>query len=331
MAFDGAECLLYAVSAKRDMPWSAFKAAADALLLPDPAVAPNIGRVRSLAASIGDGLGHWDILRTEGGATRICAAPPTLARLPWPGLPRAVLCGSRSPDTLTEIAAAAARPSVEIRKRRFHPFAPTRFEVTARSEALLSAFAEEIGVYYTPDPPAWRLATASCGLHEYIQTLDWSPYSDLNWPCREFDSDRLAFGPITKQPRSEPDRSRPRLLSYQHPAGWARRNRLTWGGKMTPIDSSWGRFLVIAASGKQVLRVDKRSGTVRTPRTVPLPRLLGRALTLASGESGRTEPGPVCGDHIFAGVPASIIDVVVDKLAQESVSAERLIGGQPRD
>lgn len=330
MTFDGGDLLLYAVSASRDMQWPAFRSAADVLLSLDASIAPDMRRLRSLAASMGDALGHWDVLVEDGATARICTAPPSLARLPWPGFPRAVLCGSRSPDTLAMVAAAAAFTEITLRQRHVHSYAPTRIEVTARTDAELAGFADRLGVHYAPEPVAWLLASLSCSANEYIETLDWSSETELNWPYREFDLDRLAFGALGELPRRPQDPSQPRLLSYEHPGGWARRDRLIWAGKTAAVDRSWGRYIVLAAAGRRVLGVDKRHGTVGVPRQLPLPKLLARALTLCSGEPPRAARGTGLGEHVYSGVPAAIIDAVADKLTRDVVGVDRLLGGAVR-
>ena len=305
------------------MQWSVFKSAADTLLPLDSGTVPDMRRARSLAASMGDALGHWDLLAGDGAAARICVAPPSLARLPWPGLPRAVLCGSRSPDTLEAVVAAAAVAGVTMHQRRVHPYAPARIEVTAGTDAEVAGFADRLGVRYDQEPAAWLLASLSCSAREYIETLDWSPESELDWPCREFDLDRLAFGAFGEPPSGLRDSTQPRLLSYEHPAGWTRRDRLIWAGKTAAVDRSWGRYLVLAAAGKQVLRADKRHGTVGVPRYVPLPKLLARALVLCSGEPPRAAHGPRLGEQVYSGVPAAIIDAVTDKLTLDGMAVDR--------
>jgi len=325
VTFDGGDLLLYAVSARRDVQWPAFRNAADALLTLDSSITPDMRRARSLAASMGDALGHWDVLAGDGATARICIAPPSLACLPWPGLPRAVLCGSRSPDTLTAVAAAAASTEVTVRLRHIHPYAPARIEVTARTDAELASFADRLGVHHDPEPTAWLLASLSCSASEYVETLDWLPESELNWPCREFDPDRLAFGAFGQLPRGPRDPVQPRLLSYEHPAGWARRDRLTWAGKTAEVDRSWGRYLVLAAAGRRVLRVDKRHGIVGVPRQLPLPKLLARALTLSSGEPPRADQGPGLGEHVYWGVPAAISDAVANKLTLDVEGVNRML------
>lgn len=324
------ERLLYAISARRDVPWPAFRASCDALLTLDPALTPDMGRARSLAASIGNVLGHWDLIAAEDGPPRICIAPPVLARLPWPGLPRAVLCGARAPHTLDALNAAAARAGATATFRTVHPYAPIRLEVSGPTEAHLADVAAALAIRFAAEPPAWSLASMSAALGGYLDTLQWEPHAELNWPRQEFDPEQLAFGPLADAAVGPSDQVGPRLVSYRHPAGWTRRDRLILDGRSAPADRSWARYAVLAALETQVVRADRRAGTVAVPRQVPLPSLLARALALCSGEPPRTLPGPGLGLHAYSGVPAAIMHAVTTKLSQGPVGGDRLVEGAVR-
>jgi hypothetical protein len=96
--------VLFVLSARGELTWSEFRAVFDRLaaprvmsLLDERAPDARLG----LAALL-DELGHCDSHRSDYGSS-LLVARPLLARLPAPGLPRAVLCGSRSPETVTQI------------------------------------------------------------------------------------------------------------------------------------------------------------------------------------------------------------------------------------
>lgn len=322
--------LLYAISARRDVAWSAFRATCDSLLTLDPALSADMRGARSLAAAIGDSLGHWDLIATDDAPPRICIAPPVLARLPWPGLPRAVLCGARAPDTPEAVAAAAAQSDATVKFRTTHSYAPTRIEVTGASDTQLAALADALMIPFAAEPPAWSLAIGSGRLDQYLDTLQWEPHTELNWPRQEFDPERLAFGPLAPAPVAPTHLQGLRLVSYQHPAGWTRRDRLILNGRSAPADRSWARYAVLAYRGQRVLRADRRAGTVTVPRQLPLPNLLARALTLCSGVPPRTLPGAGLGLHGYSGVPASIMEAVMTRVWQSPADSDRLLEGALR-
>ena len=156
------DALLYAASAVRDMTWETFKRIVDATCVPDAQLATEMRYVRAEAVDVGGVLGHWEVVRT-GAARRIVVAPPVLARLPWPGLPRAVLCGSRSPDTVAEIREVCdsiGGLSLSMSAQLHHPYAPMRAELSGESEEQMIAVGRELSVRYDPTPAAWSIARA---------------------------------------------------------------------------------------------------------------------------------------------------------------------------
>ena len=310
------DALLYAVSARRSMAWNSFKAAIDSTFPLGSQPAMEMRYVRSGAAYVGDSLGHWDVAPDGPNAIRICVAPSVLARLPWPGLPRAVLCGSRSPDTIPAIVAATRSGNAAVQattQSAFHPYAPRRVEVVASSDDGLAVLADHLGIRLAAEPPAWGLANASCNIAEYLASLDWQPDDGLNWPRRDFDPSRLAFGP----PREGREGEALRLSTHEHPRGWMRIDRLYREGHVARADRNWGRYAVLASAGIGVMRYDHRSGTVAVPRQLPLPKLPARSLSMCSGQPPGVVPGQGLGDYLYAGVPESIYRVLATQLEQQ--------------
>ena len=314
------DVLLYAASAKRDMTWETFKRIVNATCVPDGQQATEMKYVRAEAADIGDMLGHWETVHTEAGR-RIVVAPPVLARLPWPGLPRAVLCGSRSPDTITDIREVCDWTdglSLSIFAQSHHPYAPTRIELSGESEEQLAAAGCDLSVHYTSTPAAWSIAQASGSVDDYIKTLTWEENEDLNWDRREFNPDLLSFRSPTKprSPTASTDLSRLRLVTYSNPAGWDRRDWLWNDNACADVDRSWGRYCVLAFMGRSVLDYNHRDGVATVPRQVPLPKLLARALSLSSGEVPRLIPGTGIGLRAYSSVPQPLFEMVAAKLHQ---------------
>src|SRR5258708_60524 len=101
--YESGDILLFTLSAWRETSWSAFKKAFDEIYrirltteeISDPEPV-HFERARALRTLVG--LGHCDV--ESNGSPSIKVGPPVLAALPYPGLPRAVLCGSRSPSTV---------------------------------------------------------------------------------------------------------------------------------------------------------------------------------------------------------------------------------------
>ena len=309
------------------MPWEAFRRLVDATCIPDGDLAPEMKYVRTEAARLGDALGHWEAIDTST-ARRIVVAPPVLARLPWPGLPRAVLCGSRSPDTVTEIQEVCESVGgllLSSDPQRHHPYAATRLELSGESEEHMIALARELSIRYDRTPVAWSIARSSGSIDSYLDALQWEERGDLNWDRRDFDPEFLRFGSNL----DGADRSRLRLIEYSHPSGWAWRNWLRSDGASADVDRSWGRYCVLASVGRVALQYDHRTGIATVPRQVPLPKLHARALALSSGRAPALVPGSGIGLRSYPSVPRPVLEVVAAKLQQDRPKHEHADQGTP--
>lgn len=301
------------------MPWTSFKAAVDATCVPDLRFASEMKHVRTEAVTVGDELGHWEVV-TVGDSRRVVIAPPVLARLPWPGLPRAVLCGSRSPDTSSDLQRACAPiAGVEVSSTSMpaHAYAPSRIEVVAESEERMTTLASTLGIQYTSESAAWSVAVAACSLDEYLTSLAWEPRTELNWDRRDFDPQRLAFGGATT------DGAPLRLSSYSHPSGWAWRDWLWREGSNADADRDWARYAVLSSAGIRVMGYDRTEGSTLVPRQVPLPKLLARALTLSSGRPPSARVGIGLGVRAYGGVPAGLFALIASKIGQEPIEEHK--------
>ncbi len=321
------DALLYAASAERIMAWETFKRIVDAHCVPDRQLAPDMKYVRAEVVDVGDALGHWEVVHADA-VRRIVVAPPVLARLPWPGLPRAVVCGSRSPDTITEIREvcdSVGGLSVSISRQLHHPYAPARLELSGESEEQMIAAGRELSVRYDPTPIAWSLAQASGSVDGYLSALRWEEREDLNWERREFDPEQLSFRSFAEVTGL----SRLRLVAYSHPSGWDWRDWLWKDGASVDVDRSWGRYCVLASVGRSVLHYDHRSGVVTVPRQVPLPNLLARALGLSSGKAPSRVPGIGIGLRAYSSVPRPVFEVIAAKLQRDQPQPRPGEDGKP--
>ena len=297
------------------MTWEGFKRMVGATCVPDGQLATEMRYVRSEAAGIGDALGHWEVAHT-GVARRIVVAPAVLVRLPWPGLPRAVLCGARSPDTVAEIQSVCDSVrglSLSMSSQPHHPYAPTRLELSGESEEQLVAAGRQLSVRYEPTPVAWSIAQASGSVGSYLEALTWEEREDLNWIRREFDPELLRFRPAADGIGPSPTR----LIAYSHPSGWDWRDWLWHDGASADVDRSWGRYCVLASVGRCVLQYSRGDGVATVPRLVPLPKLLARALALCSGEAPRLVPDSGLGRRAYPSVPLPVFEAVSAKLQQD--------------
>lgn len=314
------DILLFAVSARQRLAWRSFREVLEQIFVPDNRVGANLRQAQSAIAAIGSLLGHWEIIPEDGSAS-LSIAPPTLALLPRPGLPTAVLCGARSPDTIGALSRAAAAAGVSVRhlaQDQSHRYAPARIEVTADSRDRIGRLAESLHLFYQPQPAAASLAIRCGSLEEYRASLSWTTQADFDWPRRDFDPDSLRFIPH----RGGSSENQVVLSTYEHPSGWTRQDRLWHGGRSALTRRDWARFLVLADRRVTVLTYDHSTGTFTVPRQLPLPSIPARALGLCSGRPPRFEPGLGLGTYVFTDVPAPVAEIVAAKLGQAPANSK---------
>lgn len=316
MTYRPADQLLWALSGHRGLDWAHFRGAFEELfadyLADDDADRPEVARFS--AALMLDALGHAEAYLSAA-PWRIVAAPPVLAELPLPGLPRAVLCGARTPSTAGDVRQAVATVGSQLRLIETQPqnsLAPTVIEFVADSTEQLERLATALNIRRAAYPAALAIAAASAGVNEYVAQLEWSTTPEPNWKRSVFDPRTGRFGFAH---RDIPD---PRLVRYEHPIA-GRRFKLWRGDRSAAVELLWGRYAVLAELQISIVRYDDLTVTALVPRAAPLPRLLARALTLCSGHPSISDPA---GDtrntryDRFAGVPPDLFNLAVSKLGQ---------------
>lgn len=303
------EALLFVVSARRTMSRASFRNAYESLW---PGATGPAGRSVSYAVTSAmdmlDALGHCEHDASGG----LSIAPPALALLPWPGAPRAVLCGARSPESVTTLRAAARQSQARVTSTiqgSWESPAPSRIEVAAENTSDLEQLAHKAGCKVADPAPALSIASVAASLADYLNSLEWTAETELDWPRSDFIPGKLRF--------DQRDRfdGHLRLSQYRHPDGYSVRDYLWRDGLAAAVDRSWGRFAVLADSGIHPLRYDRRSGSMLVPVTTPLPRLLARSLALSSGLAPR-EISDRTGLAVrsFANVPAGLANVISKKI-----------------
>jgi hypothetical protein len=316
--------LLYVLSAWREMSWSSFRSAYDALYVlcmsyscdrPQQARFVRWRALRSL-----EWLGHAESVFDERRST-VYAAPPVLARLPVAGFPTAVLCGARSPHTIAALYDACAKHgcilSLEQQAGSSH-FTPRRVSVEAETEADLGKLARDLQVTAEPVPPAQTLLEYAGSVEDYLRGCRPKPGPEIDWPRLDFDTSSLRF-----QSAGRVD-SGARLSKYVHPTRQTSVYYLWYGTTYEQVDGDWGRYAVLRQAGRSVLAYDSRRFLLAAPASAPLPRLLARACALSSGYAplytGRptSSTGPsIRGYDLFRDVPPEIATGIADKVGQK--------------
>jgi hypothetical protein len=308
-----ADRLLYVMTAKRELGWSASKKVLDELYRTSRSFRRDVSFSRSRILRLMDAFGFCDFSFTEGQG-RIFVCPVAFVRLPLKQC-SALLVGARGPTTFTEIS-NAVKDSTNLSLHLDHPqgdgFLPVRMTVESADLETLARFSRSLQISFEPEPACWRVAMASGNIESYERSLKWSEGPDLNWKSWTFDPEYVEF---RKQVKSE---VAVRLVRYLDPVKNVPRYRL-WKGKLyADIDVDWGRYIVLRDSGFNVLYYDPFRYCFAVPRNASLPRLLQRALGLSSGLA----PMPYgLGSRqkwdLFQMVPAQVADIICKKVAQD--------------
>lgn len=312
--------MLYTLSAWGQASWERYVSAFDALFVAsglDAASADQELRLRRWRAlAVLGALGHVE--RGADNGTAVLSAPSVFARLPCPGLPKAVLCGSRGPQTLADLRAAARSfRGVSVRcdaQRSRNPYAPRRIEISAAGGDHLREISERVGLSYLPAPAAWTIADTVGSVSDYLSQLPWRSVAELDWPRTDFAPAALRFVSATET------RSALRLTRYKNPTTGTLTSWLRRGDEAVEVDPYWGRYAVLHERHHQVVRYDHRRFELHEPWGAPLPPVLARVLTLCTGEVATEVPpaGAEWGYYLYAGVPPDVAEAVLEKIGQES-------------
>ncbi|RZN33524.1 MAG: hypothetical protein EFT35_10600 [Methanophagales archaeon ANME-1-THS] len=279
-----------------------------------------------------DSLGHCEF---DFDRRQVFACPPVLVILPSCGLPKAVLTGARSETIVREIKdfVKSNRDSLSYSiepQRSEHPLLPSAIYIEAVNHDYLQKVAQSAQIgHHLHQPAAWSLVNFSAGLEDIKNGLLYENRPDLNWDKRMFSAGTLKF---TRSYNTE----RPQgLVEYTNPVDQQRLHWIWDGNQVAEVeDRDWGRYVILAAEGVNVMLYDDRRYLLAVPATVPLPRFLARSATLCSGmapESGKIGEDAIGGlpaGHpvdIYPAVPPSIALMISEKLSQNMIHYDIVI------
>jgi hypothetical protein len=323
--------LLYTLSARGDLSWASFKKFFELLCTQHLALADleDANLARYEAARALDALGHIELDLSS--SPRIYAAPPTLVLLPNCGFPEAVFAGARAPASIEkwQHQARQGRSTLHLeihlqedKSRRF----PSRISVKAETREELRIFAAYIGVSFQDNPASWRILNFAGSLSQLLAGNEWQRSERLNWEEREFSPEELRFSATQSSGETK-------LIKYIHPSRQYPVYFLWKGSEATRIDPDWGRFAILSGVGRNVIHYERCGGTLILPVSIPLPRILARALCLCSGSVPRLIPGssvlhPKVTStlmRLYANIPPEFAQMIAEKLDQKLITDLRLL------
>ncbi len=292
--------LLQAISTSGRMSIDKFNTAFDVLCqqVGISSTEVDLNTIRRQTIRYLDSLGHCEF---DFDRRHVFACPPVLVALPPYGLPKAVLTGARTPSMVQKMKdfVKGNRNSVTHTiklQRSEHPLLPPAIYIEAVDHDHLQKVAQaaQIGCYLTA-PAAWSLVNFSAGIENVRYNLAYENRADINWLKRTFSTDTLTFSKIHNTENVHG------LVEYTDPRSQQKLHWIWDGNRTAEVDRDWGRYIILANEGVDVLLYDERRHQLAVPAYVPLPRFLARAASLCTGLA----PAPACiGEKSIGGLPA---------------------------
>lgn len=249
--------------------------------------APDVADRRASMRLYGQlGFGDYDAAR---GMLRI--QPPMMLLLPiaqGKGR-RMLLTGGRTRDLLDIIKRAAPKFKVSVDVCEQHAtnsrlLLPDRVELTSGGThsdgfglANLRQLALHCGIKFCTDLLQAGLLSFSVGLEEYRAALQ--PYTEElpnGWKQTWFDPMTVGW------PKNAPENKDFGLVEFEFTV-YRKQCYLWQDGQAYAVDKSWGRYLVLAKAGKNVLLHSQSQHLLAVPASTPFPELIARAAALLSG------------------------------------------------
>lgn len=269
-----------------------------------------------------DSLGYCEF---DFAARRVYMCDPAFALLPSYGLPKAVFAGARTPLLIKKIKEYVRNNKDKIMiqyvsQNTFEFAMPAMIFIEAVGVDNIKELGEKCGIAADMDQPAaWSLASFSASLDEVIKTANFKPFAGLTWRRRSFNIDRLVFS----SQESSPQELMP-LVEYKNPINQQSRHFIFKDGSAAEVDRDWGRFIALSYNEKQVILYNEKLQKLITPITVPMPRLLSRAVALCTGLAPKittilSRIGDIPSNHpvyVYPGVPKIVAELLASKLGQ---------------
>lgn len=233
-------------------------------------------------------MGHAEFF--VGGSRRWRVLPPVLAGLAArPGA--AVLCGGRTPQSRSALAAAAEAAGSLVWSEDAAD-GPTTVRVQGEPAAL-ARVASAVGVRFVSDYAA-ALFRQLMPVYELLERAP-EESAPTNWSLRSFDFETMSLVDGLR-PNSacecSPRRGLPRW--YVH----------TRRGKLRPMAKREAIYTAAMLQRVRLLRYDVESRRLSAPVKVPPPELYSRAACLCAGRRGRVEGGLIVFEEVPSGMAA---------------------------
>lgn len=319
------ERLLYSISTRGKMTFSNFDAAFSTIYSQVFKTYPediSFTYLKFQTLRFLDALGHCDF---DFERRYVYACLPTFVLVPSFGLQKGLLTGARNIDLIKRIKKIATDNKNSIRfysvpQKIRQALLPQAIYLEVTDKEILNKSLLSIGVNLSIDEPAaWCLINFSADVSEIMKNLSFSAMEEPDWPKRTFSIANLSFNKYFSE------HAEIRFVEYTNPTDQQRLHWLWHKDKAAELDRDWGRFLSLHEHNINVLLYDFKRFLLAVPSTIPLPRLISRALTLCTGlapSNAILKDQPIstlpedCHLNIYEAVVPQIAEMVSMKLGQ---------------
>ena len=286
------ELLLYWMSHRTEGPWAGFKKAVVELVPDTPDRAALARRIRTTLSD----LGHADFFVDN--TLRWRVLPPLLAGLGG-GESTAVLCGSRTPDLVLALQAAAAPIQCSVSIVELAE-GLRRIQISGQ-QGEIAHVAEMVGIPFISDAPA-------CLIEEIIPvSLQMenarSEEQPANWDSEYFDIKQKSWLKGI-QPNSAC-----RFTPHSGPSKFLLHRRHRKFLQMPKREAVYASAMLQSAN---LLLYEPSTALLTVPAAAPLPEKLARIACLCSG----SQPQFVAGSLIYNSVPYGIAAAILVAVGQ---------------
>jgi hypothetical protein len=192
---------------------------------------------------------------------------------------------------------------------------PTNVLVESDSLEDLERFAEESGLPFPKTPPAISVLNFASDLEEVIRNDLWI-HANAPIAHQSFDIERLRFV------RQEETHNHIKLIRTGGKFGTM--TYLLDGSRLLEIDADWGRYALLSKAKRNVLTYYRKDFALAVPASVPLPRILERAVALCTGLPGiiREMNGSTNRMIVYKGISKDFAGGIAKKIQQELLVSE---------
>lgn len=211
---------------------------------------------------------------------------------------KVLLTGARTPEFINKLLRQAGnfnhngeRLKIQI-DEAISPLYPQRILFWANSKEVFRAFAQKYDLVYQPSIYADTLLKALGSVQDYMeQTLNACKLHDRSYEGindrRVLDYVKLATimetnGFIKYESGVTTEFSEDGSVVTYYPTKYNEQTVLWYKGEQYNVDKYWGFFIGAALSNAKITRVDEDKTHIQLPRSIKLPVLYARALTMMS-------------------------------------------------